>query len=476
MREAKLYLDGDFREGAERREVRSPYTGELVGLAHLSGAEHMERALSAGKSAERAMAALPAHERKRALRRIAAGLEARAEELSALVCDEAGKPITAAKAEIARALTTFELAAEECTRPGERSVPLDGAPAGTGRFGIVRRFPRGLVSAITPFNFPLNLVAHKVAPALAAGCPVVLKPAPNTPFSAHALAEIVHDAGLPPAALQVLPADPTVADVLVTDERPRVLTFTGSARVGWDLKARAGRKHVVLELGGDASVLVHADADLDEAARRIATGAFVYAGQVCISVQHVLVHESVLPHFRDRLLEATLALTSGDPRDPRVTNGPLIDERAASRVLSWIEEARAKGATLLCGGTREGNVIAPTVLEGVPPDAALAREEAFGPVCTLSSYATLDEALARVNASDYGLQAGVFTNDLAVLWRCYEALEVGGLIHNDVPTFRVDHMPYGGVKASGLGREGPAYALEDFTEARLLAFFPGPLR
>ncbi len=474
MHESPLFVAGGFREGAERREVRSPYTGELVGVAHFADAALLELALSSGKAAEPLLARLPSHERRRALKAIAQGIAARAEELAGLVCDEAGKPLTAAKGEVQRAVATFELAAEECWRTAEKSVELDAAPAGQGRFGVVRRFPRGLVGAVTPFNFPLNLVAHKVAPALGAGCPVILKPAPQTPLSALALAEIVADVGLPKAALQVLPADPAVADVLVTDDRPRVLSFTGSARVGWDMLARAGRKRVVLELGGDASVLVHEDADLEAAARRTARAAFVYAGQVCISVQHALVHERVYGQFKKHLLDAIERdVVSGDPRRADVVNGPLIDERARERVLAWIEEAKAGGAVVLCGGGREGSVIAPTLLEGVPAHAKLRREEAFGPVCTLSPYAALDDAIARVNASEYGLQAGVFTNDLGVLWRCYDELLVGAVIHNDTPTFRVDHMPYGGVKASGFGREGPAYSLDDFSELRLLALAPG---
>jgi acyl-CoA reductase-like NAD-dependent aldehyde dehydrogenase len=468
----KLYLAGEWRDGAAPRPVTAPWDGRVLAEVAFADAALVDEALARGEEAQARMRALAPHARRALLQRLATLVEDRAEQLAATICDEAGKPLALARGEVARAAQTFAFAAEEAWRCADEGLELGAAPQGEGRYGVVRRFPVGLTSAITPFNFPLNLVAHKLAPAFAAGCPVVLKPAPKTPLTALLLAELCEQAGLPRGGLSVLPADPEAAGALVKDARPRLLSFTGSAKVGFALKAAAGKKRVLLELGGDAALLVHHDADLDDAATKAAAGAFAYAGQVCISVQRLLVHERVYEPFKARLLAATAAIARGDPRVEGVLCGPLVDEAAVQRVGAWIDEARAGGAKVLCGGEREGNVVTPCVLEDTPHSARLSREEAFGPVALLAPYASLDEAIARVNASRYGLQAGVFTDSTKALWRCYEELEVGAVIHNDAPSFRVDVMPYGGVKDSGLGREGLRYALEEHTERRLLALKP----
>lgn len=472
MREYPLFLAGEWAAGSERVEIRSPWEGEAVGAVAFGDEDVIRAALARGHEAEPALARLTAHERRHLCRRVAEGIAARADELAELIRDEAGKPITVASAEVERGVQTFEFAAEEAGRLSE-AVDLDAVAAGAGRVGLVRRLPVGLVAAVSPFNFPLNLVAHKLAPAFAAGCPVVLKPASQTPMTALALAQICEEAGLPKGGLSVIPASRAAADVLTTDPRVKLLSFTGSPQVGWAMKERAGRKRVVLELGGNAGVIVHDDTDVERAARRAGFGAFVYAGQVCISVQRIFVQARAYERFKRALLDWIEGeLRVGDPRDPRVLCGPLIDEKNAARVLAWIDEAKARGARLLCGGERRGNVVTPALLEEVPGDARLSCEEAFGPVATLEPYEELDDAIARVNDSAYGLQAGVFTDSLAHVWRCYERLEVGAVIHNDVPTFRVDHMPYGGVKDSGFGREGVPFAVEDYTERRLLALRP----
>lgn len=475
MREQPLFLAGEWQEGAERVEIRAPWDGALLGIAAFGDEATIDRALAAGQAAEATFARLPTHERRSLLSRIARGIAARGDELTALIRDEAGKPVTVARGEVTRAVQTFEFAAEETWRRDE-AMDLGAVPTGAGRFGVIRSFPVGLVAAIAPFNFPLNLVAHKLAPAFAAGCPVVLKPAEQTPLTALLLAEICAEAGLPKGGLSVIPAHRGAAGALVEDPRVKLLSFTGSPAVGWAMKARAGKKRVVLELGGDAAAIVHEDADPVQAARRVGFGAYVYAGQVCISVQRVFVHARVYPAFQEALLawlEEELAV--GDPADPKVLCGPLIDDKSATRVLAWIDEAQAKGARLLRGGPREGNLVSPALLEGMPAGARLSSEEAFGPVASLEPYDDLEQAIRRVNDSAFGLQAGVFTDSLRDLWRCYEGLEVGGVIHNDVPVFRVDHMPYGGVKGSGFGREGVPFAVDDYCEKRLLALKPaGP--
>jgi len=433
----------------------------------------VELAVQAARESFHAISEMPAHRRCEILRGIAQGISERSDELAQTICDEAGKPIKLARGEVERAITTFSFAADEALRIGGETIPLDCVPGGVGRLGITRRFPAGPVLAISPFNFPLNLVAHKVAPAIASGNSIVLKPASQTPMSALTLAEIALDAGLPPGVLNVIPCRRDVADRMVEDPRFGILSFTGSAAVGWDLKGRAGRKKVILELGGNAAAIVEPDVDVEGVASRLAVGSFAYAGQICISVQRIFVHRSIERRFIDSLLKHTEEdIRWGDPRDPEVICGPLIDSGNVERILGWIEEARSRGAEVLCGGERHGNVVTPTVITGADPRLRIVAEEAFGPVVVVDTYSSFDEAISKVNDSAFGLQAGIFTNDLGRVFRAFERIEVGGLIHNDYPTFRVDPMPYGGVKSSGFGREGLRYAIEEMTELRLLVLRP----
>jgi acyl-CoA reductase-like NAD-dependent aldehyde dehydrogenase len=411
---------------------------------------------------------LPSYERQRVLRAVAQGITDRREDFARTIALEAGKPIRTARAEVERAIFTFNIAAEESTRIYGQWLPLDLQAFAAGRWALVRRFPLGPIAAITPFNFPLNLVAHKWAPALAAGCTIVHKPASQTPLSSLLLAELVEQAGWPSGALNVLPLSSHDAEHLVADERLKMLTFTGSAVVGWDLKKKAGKKRVTLELGGNAGVIIHDDADLDYAAERCATGGFSYAGQSCISVQRIFVHATVMEDFLAAFLPRVQKLKVGDPLEEATDVGSLISEADARRAEEWIYEATAAGARLLCGGKRNGSLLEPTVLTGTRPQQRVNCDEIFAPVVTVESYDDFGEAVRRVNDSRYGLQAGVFTRDTALLFRAYEELEVGGVIAGDAPTFRIDHMPYGGVKDSGLGREGLRYAIEEMTEQKIL--------
>jgi len=369
---------------------------------------------------------------------------------------------------VGRAIFTFTVAAEESTRIYGEYLPLDWQEFTAGRWGIVRRFPLGPIAGITPFNFPLNLVAHKVAPAIAAGCSVVLKPAPQTPLSALLLAETIQEAGWPDGALNVLPLSNDDAGLLVTDERLKMISFTGSAAVGWEIKKRAGKKKVILELGGNAGVIVHGDADLAYAAERCVAGGFTYAGQTCISVQRILVEHSVYGKFTDLLLAGVKKLKTGDPLDDSTDLGPLIRESDAVRASDWIQEAVRGGARLLCGGHRKGPMLEPTVLTATKPEMRVNCQEIFAPVVTVEPYDDFDAALRRLNDSPYGLQAGVFSRDAKLLFRSYEELEVGAVVAGDVTSFRIDHMPYGGIKDSGVGREGLRYAIEEMTEPKLL--------
>ena len=473
MRIFGSFIGGQERESHETVDICSPFSGEVVGRVHQASAAHVEAAIQAGKAATQTMARLSGQQKRAILQGVATILRDGEAEFAALICAEAGKPISLARAEVQRAIDTFTFAAEEVPNLAGTNIDLSSAAPGQGRFGVVRRFPVGLVSAITPFNFPLNLVAHMIAPAIAAGCPIIVKPAPQAPLSAFALAHACAQAGLPAGGLGVVLSRVEDAEPLVSDPRVHLLTFTGSAAVGWQLKAAAGHKKVLLELGGNAAAIVNNDADIDFAAARVAQGAFAYAGQSCISVQRVLVHQSRIEAFTASLLGHIAAeVCSGDPADPHVVCGPVIDERAAERLESWITEALSGGARALLMGERRGLVLSPTVLQGVPHHAHLNWAEAFGPVLNVAPFDTLQAAITEVNDSRYGLQAGLFTDSLAALWQAYESLQVGALIHNDVPTFRVDHMPYGGVKDSGLGREGPREAIWEYTEPRLLALRP----
>jgi acyl-CoA reductase-like NAD-dependent aldehyde dehydrogenase len=463
-----FFVDGRWREDGDLVELHAPYDGSLIARVVQGRREHAEAAIAAAVKAFGTTRRLPAFERQRVLRRISASMADRKEEFARTLAQEAGKPIKAARIEVERSIFTFNVAAEESTRIYGEFLPLDWQEFTAGRWGIVRRFPLGPIAGITPFNFPINLVAHKVAPAIAAGCSMVLKPAPQTPLCSLLLAECVQQAGWPDGGLNVLPLSNEDAGLLVTDDRIKLISFTGSVPVGWDIKRRAGKKKVVLELGGNAAVIVHSDADLAYAAERCVTGGFAYAGQTCISVQRILVEDSVYGKFTDLLVEGVKKLKMGDPLDESTDVGPLIRESDAIRTTSWIEEAVHAGARLLCGGGRKNLIVEPTVLTGTRPDMKVNCQEIFGPVVTVEPYQDFDDALRKVNHSAYGMQAGVFTRDAKLLFQAYEELEVGGVIAGDVPSFRIDHMPYGGVKDSGLGREGLRYAIEEMTEPKLL--------
>ena len=445
-----------------------PGSGTEVGTTFLATHEQYDGAVDAACAVREKLGAVPSYERSRVLNEVAAQILAQRESLAEILCGEAGKPIKDSLTEVERTALTFRVAAEEAARLTGEFLPLDINAASKGRFGITRRFPAGPVAGISPFNLPLSLSAHKVAPAMAVGAPIVLKVPTAAPLTMLAVARLIDAAGALPGSVSVLPMDRTLGDRMVTDDRFAVLSFTGSPAVGWDMKARAGKKKVVLELGGNAGAIVDASADLDWAATRCATGAFKYAGQTCISVQRIFVHEQVWDDFTDRFVGRASALRLGDPADPATDLGPMIDEAAAIRIDEWVSEAVSAGARVLLGGQRSGACYPPTILTDVPDSARVCREEAFAPVAILSRVADFDEALNLVNDSDFGLQAGVFTRDLWNSWRAFERLEVGGVIVNDSPTYRVDHMPYGGVKDSGLGREGIRYAMEDMTELRLL--------
>jgi acyl-CoA reductase-like NAD-dependent aldehyde dehydrogenase len=463
-----FFLDGKWVSDGDPIEILAPYDGSVVGATFRATAAHAELAVRAAQRTFEITRKLPGYERQRILREISEGIRSRLEEFARLMALEAGKPLRTARAEVERAIFTFAVAAEEATRIGGEYIPLDWQPAAAGRAGIVRRFSLGPILAITPFNFPLNLVAHKVAPAIAAGCSIVLKPAPQTPLTSFLLAEVAEKAGLPAGALNVLPLANPEAERLVADDRLKLLSFTGSGPVGWALKQKSGKKKVVLELGGNAGVIVHSDADVEQAAHRCVQGGFSYAGQSCISVQRIFVQRAIEEKFLGVLLAGVGKLKVGDPSDDSVDVGPMISEAAARRAASWVEEAVAGGAKLLCGGKRTGSLLAPAVLTHTQPGMKVNCEEVFAPVVVVEPYDNFAEAIRRVNDSPYGLQAGVFTHDSKLLFAAFEELEVGGVIAGDVSAWRIDHMPYGGVKDSGIGREGLRYAIEEMTEPRIL--------
>lgn len=462
------FLDGEWRTDTPSYEILSPYNGELIATVHRAGPAELELAIAAAVRAFEQTKRIPAHERARMLRDVSDGIAERAEEFARSIAEEAGKPIRQARVEVSRSVFTFAQAAEEATRIHGDVLMLDAHPNGEGRQGIVKRFPIGPIAAITPFNFPLNLVAHKLAPAMAAGCPIVLKPASQTPITALKLAEVICKVGWPDGALAVLPMKSSDADPLVTDDRFKLLTFTGSPVVGWKMKGQAGHKRVTLELGGNAGVIVHRDADLKLAASRSVMGGFSYAGQTCISVQRIFVHEEAFEGFMDLFVPAVQALKLGDPLDDTSDLSALISKGDGERIAEWLDEARQAGAEVLVGGNVDGAHVEPTIVVKAGPELRVNCQEIFAPVVTVQTYREFNEALAAINNGDFGLQAGVFTNDLSLVWKAYETLEVGGVIINDVPTWRVDHMPYGGVKHSGFGREGLRYAIEEMTEPKLL--------
>jgi acyl-CoA reductase-like NAD-dependent aldehyde dehydrogenase len=465
--EKRLLIGGEWIETGEWLEVRSPFSGDVVGRLPRAGADETRRAIDAAETAMREP--LPAHRRAEILVRVAGYLGKRHDEAARTISDEAGKPLKAARVEAARAMSTYTMAAVEARKLAGEMVPMDASQAGEGKLAFTLRVPVGIVGAISPFNFPLNLVAHKIAPALAAGCAVVLKPASATPLSALFLAELETEAGLPPGWLNVVAGSSSeIGDVLLEDDRVKAITFTGSGQVGWQLKERAPRKRVNLELGNATPVIVEADADVEEAAAKLAANAFSFAGQSCISVQRVYVQRASYDAFVERFLPKVEALKVGDPSDEETDVGPVIDDDARDRILAWIEEARAAGAEILAGGELDGDLIRPTVIGNPPRDAKVSCEEIFGPVCTVSAYETLDEAIELANATPYGLQAGIFTANVRTALRAAQELEFGGVTVNEAPTFRADQMPYGGVKASGNTREGPAYAVRELTEERLI--------
>ncbi|MGH3033432.1 MAG: aldehyde dehydrogenase family protein [Gaiellaceae bacterium] len=465
--ERKLLVNGEWLDTGEWLEVRSPYSGELVARVAKGGAEEARRAVDAAAQAMKEP--LPAHRRAEILDRVAELVAERRDELARTISAEAAKPLKAARVEAERAVSTYKSAATEARRLAGEVVPMDASPAGVGKFAYTMRVPIGVVGAISPFNFPLNLVAHKIAPALAAGCAVVLKPASQTPLSALALAELETEAGLPGGWLNVVVGSAAaIGDVLVEDERVRLISFTGSAEVGWKLRERAARKKVLLELGNATPVVIQADADIEGTAAKLAANAFSFAGQSCISVQRIYVERAAYEDFVSRFLPKVDALRVGDPADDDTDVGPLIDEDARERILSWIEEAKAQGATVLAGGEAPDGLLRPTVLADVTPEMKVSCLEVFGPLCTLTPYDSLDEALELANGTEYGLQAGIFTNDLQTALAAGSALEFGGVTVNEAPTFRADQMPYGGVKASGNTREGPAYSVRELTEQRVV--------
>jgi len=464
-----IYLAGRWVTSPEVLVVDNPARpGEPAGATYLATPEQYEEAVQAAQRAFAVTRRLPAYERGRALRQIGDGITARREALAALLAAEAGKPIREALVEVDRAALVCRLGAEEAERMTGESIPLDIVPSSKDRFGITRRFPVGPIAAISPFNFPLNLAIHKVAPAIASGNPIVLKPPSKDPLVMLAVAEIIAEAGLPEGSVSVLPMSRELGDRMVSDERFKLLTFTGSPAVGWRMKERAGKKKVVLELGGNAGAIIDRTADIDWAARRAVTGAFSFSGQTCISIQRMYVHEDVWDEFMGKFIAAASALKVGDPADPTTDIGPMVDEANALRTQAWVDEAKAMGGTVLLGGTANGSFFPPTVLTDVPLAARVCSAEAFAPLVVAFPFHDMAEAIAAVNDSVFGLQAGVFTRDIGAAWTAFNELEVGGVVINDIPTYRVDHMPYGGIKDSGMGREGLRWSIEDMTELRIM--------
>ena len=449
-------------------DVTNKYTGEVATKVAMADADTIDKAIAAAEEAQPAMAAMAPFERQAVLEQCVKRFTERADELAQALCIEAGKPIKDAKGEVSRLIDTFKIAAEESVRINGEVVNLEISARAKGYQGMTKKVPIGPCSFISPFNFPLNLAAHKVAPAIAAGCTFVLKPASRTPIGALIIGEVLAETDLPKGAFSILPCSRDGADLFTTDERLKLLSFTGSPDVGWTLKAKAGKKPVVLELGGNAACVVDEDADIEDAIDRVIVGAYYQSGQSCISVQRLLVHSKIYDEFKSRYVEKVKALVSGDPSNEDTFIGPMISEGEAERLHGWIEEAKEKGATILCGGTRDGAMLEATVMENVPKDCDASAEEAFGPLSILVPFDDYDEALEEVNNSRYGLQAGVFTRDIYKAHKAWDVLDVGGVVIGDVPSWRVDNMPYGGVKDSGLGREGIRYAIEDMSETRLM--------
>ncbi len=462
------YLANKAVYANEDLKVIDKYSGEVAASIALADAAAIEAAIAAADASFEDMRTMRAYQRQDILNHCVQRFSERFDEFAYSLCVEAGKPIKDARGEVGRLIDTFRIAAEESVRINGEVMNLEISPRARGYSAMWKRVPIGPCSFISPFNFPLNLAAHKIAPALAIGCPFVMKPASLTPIGALLIGEVMAETDLPAGAFSILPASREGADLLTTDERLKLLSFTGSPDVGWALKARAGKKPVVLELGGNAACIVDEDADVDDAVERVVFGAFYQSGQSCISVQRILVHSSIYERFRDQLVSRVKSLIIGDPKDENTFIGPVISEKDAQRLQSWVSEAADKGATVLCGGARDGVMMEPTLVENPPAECKLSVEEAFGPVATITRFEDFDAALAEVNNSKFGLQAGIFTRDLYKAQKAWDELDVGGVVIGDVPSFRVDNMPYGGVKDSGLGREGIRFAMEDMSEIRNL--------
>jgi acyl-CoA reductase-like NAD-dependent aldehyde dehydrogenase len=462
------YLANKAVYANEDLEVTNKYTQEVATKVALADAKVIDEAIAAAEKAQVKLNKMPPYERQQILEHCVEGFKKRFEELAYSLCIEAGKPIKDARGEVTRLIDTFKIAAEESVRINGEVTNLEITERAKGYTGMYKHVPIGPCSFISPFNFPLNLAAHKVAPAIAAGCAFVLKPASRTPIGALIIGEILAETSLPEGAFSILPCSRDGADLFTTDDRFKLLSFTGSPDVGWQLKAKAGKKPVVLELGGNAACVVDADADLDDAITRIIFGAYYQSGQSCISVQRILVHSSLYAEFKQKYVEKVKALIHGDPLSEDTFIGPMISEGEAKRLASWIENAVSAGGKLLCGGERDGAMLQATILEDVPRDCEVNADEAFGPVSVISAFDDFDEALTRVNDSQFGLQAGIFTRDIYKAHKAWDELHVGGVVIGDVPSWRVDNMPYGGVKESGLGREGIRYAIADMTEIKLM--------
>ncbi|MGD8534984.1 MAG: aldehyde dehydrogenase family protein [Candidatus Aminicenantes bacterium] len=469
MKEFKLLINGKWEGSEETREIQSPYNQEPVAKIHFASVSQMEDTVTAAHEAFAETKKLSSLERSHALETISSEIDRDKEELARSIALSSGKTIKSSRIEVERAVNTFNIASEEAKRIGGEIIPLDLSAQTEGRWGLVRHFPVGVIGAISPFNFPLNLVAHKVAPAFASGNTVVLRPASQVSITSMLLGKIIHETDYPAGGLNVVPSGYEAAEVLLNDERVKMLTFTGSPEIGWALKKKAHKKKVTLELGGNAAVIVEPDANLDFALPRIILGAFSYSGQICISIQRIFLHEQIYDRFMADFIDATQKLKMGDPLEENTDIGPMINLGAAEQTEEWLTEAFESGARIVAGGKREGSMFEPTILENVKPELRISWLEAFAPVVVIYRYKDFEDALKGVNYSIYGLQAGIFTGNLNKAFRAYEALDVGGVIINDIPTFRIDHMPYGGVKESGFGREGLKYAIEEMTEMKLMA-------
>lgn len=464
----KVLIGGEWREASERFTVASPFSKEILAEVYSTNEAEAEEVISYAETAAKEIRRLPRFELSKGLRKMSEDIQARKEEFARSIANEAAKPISIARGEVERAIANFSWAAGEAERFTGEVIPIDTQEAGKGKTAWTIRVPRGIIYGITPFNFPLNLVAHKVAPALASGNAIIIKPSPRTPLTALLLGEVFLESGLPKNALQVVPMDTKYIETVLNDDRIGMVSFTGSAAVGWDLKQKAGNKPVALELGGNAPVIVDESADVESSLEKIAIGAFAYAGQSCISVQRVYIHEKIFGEWTKKFVDKAKALKKGDPLDESVLFSAMIDERAALRAESWVNEAAENGAKILCGGNREGSMLDATVLMYTNPEMRVVAEEVFAPVAVVERFSEFEQAVDMANNSKYGLQAGVFTRDLANANYASENLEYGGVTINDVPTFRVDNMPYGGVKDSGFGREGARYAMEEMSETRVI--------